>query len=88
MGEKIVPQPRGKMEAEACRLVQALTGREREVLFWLSRGASNKAVARLLGISPRTVETHRSNLMRKLNTKAIASAVRIAIYAQIDGEGS
>jgi DNA-binding CsgD family transcriptional regulator len=40
------------------------------------RGASNKEAARTLGISPRTVEFHRANVMRKLGAKNIADLVR------------
>jgi two-component system response regulator FixJ len=46
------------------------------VLAQIVRGASNKEAARTLGISPRTVEFHRANLMRKLGTKNTAELVR------------
>jgi DNA-binding CsgD family transcriptional regulator len=55
---------------------QSLTPRERVVLAQIVRGASNKEAARTLGISPRTVEFHRANLMRKLGTKNTAELVR------------
>ena len=44
----------------------SITVREREVLSRIAQGHSNKAVARELGLSPKTVEKHRSNLMKKL----------------------
>lgn len=57
----------------------ALTEREYQVLLCISWGLSNKEVANTLSISHRTVEIHRSNLLRKLNAKNAPDAVRIAI---------
>jgi DNA-binding CsgD family transcriptional regulator len=54
----------------------SLTPRERVALAQIVRGASNKDAARTLGISPRTVEFHRANVMRKLGAKNIADLVR------------
>lgn len=53
-----------------------LTPRERVALAQIVRGASSKEAARMLGISPRTVEFHRANLMRKLGAKNTADLVR------------
>jgi DNA-binding NarL/FixJ family response regulator len=55
-----------------------LTTREREVLEWLARGASYAEIAEKLTISPRTAETHRTNLMRKLDLK---TQTDITLYA-------
>ena len=57
----------------------ALTARERQVVQLIAEGHSNKATARLLEISLKTVETHRSNVMRKLELSSSASLVRYAI---------
>ena len=54
-----------------------LTGREREVLSQVARGASNKEAGRRLGISPRTVEVHRARIMDKLGAKITADLIRI-----------
>jgi DNA-binding CsgD family transcriptional regulator len=54
----------------------SLTPRGRVALAQIVRGASNKEAARTLGISPRTVEFHRANVMRKLGAKNIADLVR------------
>jgi DNA-binding CsgD family transcriptional regulator len=54
----------------------SITPRERAALAQIVRGASNKEVARTLGISPRTVEFHRANVMRKLGAKNVADLVR------------
>ena len=64
---------------EARRRVGRLTKREHEVLDWLTEGHSNKAIARELAISPRTVEIHRANMMAKLEAKHPADAVRIRL---------
>lgn len=54
----------------------SLTGRERDVLRLLVSGNSNKAVARDLALSPKTVERHRANIMRKLDVGSFAELVR------------
>lgn len=71
---------------DAVKAVERLSTRELEVLIGLVRGASNKAIGRALGISPRTVEIHRSNLKRKLGAASTADLVRIGIYAGIDDD--
>ena len=48
------------------------------------RGYSSKEIAARLGISPRTVEIHRGNMLRKLGNVSSADAVRIGIYAGVD----
>lgn len=57
----------------------ALTTREREVVQLLAEGKANKEVADRLGISPRTAEGHRSEIMRKLNIGSLAELIRYAI---------
>jgi len=57
----------------------ALTAREREVLVLLADGLANKQVARKLGISVRTVETHREHLSRKLGIASVAGLTKYAI---------
>ena len=60
---------------EAAVKLQLLTPREREVLDGLAKGLPNKSIAYDLGISPRTVEIHRANLMSKLGReKPVRSA--------------
>ncbi|MGD9470800.1 MAG: response regulator transcription factor [Novosphingobium sp.] len=62
---------------EARQHVAALSHREGEVLSLLSNGCSNKEIARELEISPRTVEIHRANMMRKLKAHHASDAVRV-----------
>jgi two-component system response regulator FixJ len=77
---------RGKERAgEASVRLQALTPREREVLDGLAQGLPNKTIAYDLGISPRTVEIHRANLMTKLGVRSLSEALRIAFAAQDSG---
>ena len=60
-----------------------VTGREREVVRLLAEGKSNKEVATILGISTKTVDTHRSNLMRKLNCHSVTELAHYAIRTHI-----
>jgi two-component system response regulator FixJ len=72
----------GSRAEEAGVRLQVLTPREREVLDGLARGLPNKTIAYDLGISPRTVEIHRANLMTKLGVRSLSEALRIAFAAQ------
>lgn len=58
-----------------------LTSREREVLEHAARGLHAKEIATVLGISPRTVEVHKTRIMDKLNVRNIAELVRFSIAA-------
>lgn len=58
---------------------EPLSKREREVLEQFVSGASNKEAARTLGISPRTVEDHRSHIMRKVGARNYADLIRIVM---------
>ncbi len=61
----------------------ALTPREREIIQLLAEGKSNKEVATTLGISVHTAETHRTNIMRKLEVHSVSELVRYAIRQNI-----
>ena len=56
-----------------------MTDRERQVLIRIALGRSNKLIARDLGVSVKTVEKHRSNLMRKLTLHNAAAVTRFAV---------
>lgn len=62
--------------------LHVLTARERDVLDGLAKGLPNKTIAYDLGISPRTVEIHRANLMSKLEVRSLSEALRLAFSAQ------
>jgi two-component system response regulator FixJ len=81
---------RNQGRAELARLadqaraqLNALTPRERDVLNGLVEGQSNKVIAYDLGISPRTVEIHRANLMSKLGVGSLSDALKIAFTARM-----
>jgi two-component system, LuxR family, response regulator FixJ len=66
---------------DASSRIAALTPRGRDVLKGILAGRSNKMIAYTLGISPRTVETHRARLMRDLGTRHVAGVIRLALEA-------
>jgi DNA-binding NarL/FixJ family response regulator len=65
--------------AEACGPLAKLSDRERQILQLLVEGKSNTRIAELLFVSPKTVETYRSHLMRKLGINDLPSLVKFAI---------
>jgi DNA-binding NarL/FixJ family response regulator len=80
--ERLSAALRGEVELEQRRAaLETLTGREREVLVEIADGKTNKDIGSLLGISPRTVESHRESLMRKLGIRSVAGLTRFALEA-------
>ena len=75
---------------EAGRSRDFLTEREREILQLVAEGHSTKEIATKLGISAKTVDNHRTNLMRKLNIHDVASLTRHAMEQGVlgDSDGS
>jgi DNA-binding NarL/FixJ family response regulator len=78
VASRLTAAVRGEHETRRSAVDQ-LTGREREVLVGIARGCTNKEIAADLGISHRTVETHRESLMRKLQIRTVAELTRFAI---------
>ena len=72
----------GDLAAVTARLA-SLSERERQVLEGLVAGHPNKAIANGLGISPRTVEVYRANLMTKMEAKSLSELIRMAMLAQV-----
>lgn len=70
---------------EASELVDRLTKRQQEVLHGIARGEPNKVIAWKLGLSVRTVESYRAQVMARLRARNSADVVRIAIAAGIVG---
>ena len=60
-----------------------LTAREREILRFIAQGRRSREIAQLLGVSVRTIETHRAAGMRKLHLHSVAEVVRYAIREQL-----
>ena len=72
----------GDAPAIAARLA-SLSERERQVLEGLIAGHPNKTIAYDLGISPRTVEVYRANLMTKMEARSLSELIRMAILAKV-----
>ena len=68
-----------KAESAALDPYETLTAREREVLHLVAEGHTNAEIAARLFVSPRTVETHRANLMRKLGLHTQTDLIRYAL---------
>jgi len=88
--EVLLGAVRSALEADAPGAAQtaqrtvlaALTRREHDVLNGLLEGRTNKMVARHLGISPRTVEVYRANVMKKAGVSSVAELIRLAVGAK------
>lgn len=74
--------PSGEEPIIAARLA-LLSARERQVLEGLIAGHANKTIAHNLGISPRTVEVYRANLMTKMEAKSLSELIRMAVLAKV-----
>jgi DNA-binding NarL/FixJ family response regulator len=75
----IAEKARAALQAGRHSWLDVFTPRELEVIQLVGEGKSNKTIAHLLGISPRTVEVHRSAAMRKADARSAAELVRFAI---------
>lgn len=73
-----------KAEADLHEKVERLTRRERDVARLVCAGLLSKQIAHELGISVRTVETHRSNLMAKMGVRSVAALVSIWPHSSLD----
>lgn len=85
--EMINPNNKSILPREEALLFKKITRREREVLVMVAQGNTSRKIAELLGISLKTVEVHRTNLMNKLEVCNAASLARWAVIAaQAEGE--
>jgi len=73
-------------DAEIALRIKRLTPREKQILSELVRGRLNDAIAEKLGISQKTVELHRSNVMKKMNIKTAAQLVRLILVSGLADE--
>ena len=81
-------QDQTKRDAERAVIehrISALSAREKDVLVGLIEGRANKQIAFDLGISPRTVEIYRANLMNKMQADSLSDLVRMALVVQMLG---
>jgi len=67
---------------QAQQRIESLTEREREVFLLVAEGLANKVVASQLGISERTVEVHRAQVMKKLEARTLAQLIRIHLQSE------
>ena len=72
-------------QAEAYDKLRGLTDREYDVMRLVVAGDANKVVARKLGLSIKTIEKHRSSLMKKLRVRSVPELVRFALLAESAG---
>ena len=77
---------RTQEQSEIKEKLAGLSNRERQVLEGLVSGLPNKTIAHDLGISPRTVEIYRANVMTKMNATSLSELVRLALVAEILGQ--
>jgi two-component system response regulator NreC len=66
-------------QQESASAVASLSQREREIMVLIANGKRNREIGSLLHISTRTVDTHRSNILKKLGIKTNAELVKISI---------
>lgn len=78
MTTKLINQLRAPETKDADAMLETLTPREKETLSWLTKGVSNKEIARSLDLTESTVKVHVQNVLRKLN---LHSRVQAAVYA-------
>ncbi|MDX1908250.1 MAG: response regulator transcription factor [Bacteroidia bacterium] len=68
-------------DAPAFARLASLTAREKEILVLIAQGKSNPEIAETLFVSPKTIDTHRTNLMRKLDIHQVAVLTQFALKA-------
>jgi two-component system response regulator FixJ len=71
-----------RIVADILNLLERLTPREREVMNLMVKGKLNKIIADEMGISPRTVEVHRSRVMSKMEVDSLAELVRLVVRVE------
>jgi FixJ family two-component response regulator len=80
--QSMIATQKNRHKKQAQSRLSMLTGREHEVLLELVAGKPSKKIAASLGLSPKTVDVHRSNIMRKTCTTSIAELVRMYMNAE------
>ena len=72
----------GTERARVLEAIATLTPREKQTLDMIANGYPSKVIAAELGISPRTVEKHRAQVLRKLNARSTAALIKLALLAE------
>ena len=87
LSQQASDQERQVMRAAITQRLSLLSGRERQVLDGLVAGRPNKTIAYDLGISPRTIEIYRANVMTKMEAASLSDLVRMALTADLLEKG-
>ena len=74
----------GSKKSQLQEYYATLTPREKEVLKHLTRGLSNKSIASTMSVSPRTIETHRANILRKMNSDSVVALAKQTVLFSLD----
>lgn len=82
MAREVDQHAEREARAEILARIESLSGRERDVLDGLVAGRGNKVIAFDLGISPRTIEIYRANLMTKMGASGLSDLVRMTLLAR------
>lgn len=77
-------EARSAERSETVALVAALTDREREILALIAKGLTSRQMAGTLGLSPRTVESHRASIGSKIGTSSTAEMTRLWLESDMD----
>ncbi len=88
LSKVVADHERHEMRNAIGEKLAALSNRERQVLEGLIAGNANKVIAYDLGISPRTVEIYRANVMTKMGAKSLSELVRMALIGGVLGSGT
>lgn len=75
----VASRVRNRRQAELHSRAETLTSREREVMSLIAAGTLNKVIASKLGLSRRTVETHRTNVMHKMNADSVVQLINMSM---------
>ena len=90
VGSDVTEQRKQEMQAQdramAAAQFRALTHRERDVMQLVVSGDANKVIARKLNLSVKTIEKHRSSLMKKLRIRSVPELVRLALLVEASGD--
>ncbi|MBX9846571.1 MAG: response regulator transcription factor FixJ [Xanthobacteraceae bacterium] len=88
LSDQAASQEEQALRAAIVRRLELLSARERQVLDGLVAGHPNKTIAFDLGISPRTIEIYRANVMTKMEAASLSELVRMALTAGVLGKAS